>query len=78
MSMEATAVQSAALAGSVNADMSIWGLFLQADFCETVMIGLLLASFGAGQLSLKRSDEYGGCDCRHPNLETFLVRWIFR
>ena len=46
MSMEATAVQSAALAGSVNADMSIWGLFLQADFVvKAVMIGLLLASF---------------------------------
>ncbi len=44
--MEATAVQSAALAGSVNVDMSIWGLFLQADFVvKAVMIGLLLASF---------------------------------
>ena len=44
--MEATAVQSAALVSSVNADMSIWGLFLQADFVvKAVMIGLLLASF---------------------------------
>ena len=50
MSMEATAVQSAVLAGSVNTDMSIWGLFVQADFVvKAVMIGLLLASFGAGQ-----------------------------
>ena len=44
--MESTAVQSAALAGSVHADMSIWGLFMQADFIvKAVMIGLLLASF---------------------------------
>ena len=44
--MESAAVQSAALVGSVNADMSIWGLFMQADFVvKAVMIGLLLASF---------------------------------
>jgi biopolymer transport protein TolQ len=44
--MEATAVQSAALAGSVTHDLSIWGLFLQADFIvKAVMIGLVLASF---------------------------------
>ena len=44
--MEATAVKAAALAGSVSADMSIWGLFVQADFVvKAVMIGLLLASF---------------------------------
>lgn len=44
--MEATAVQSAALAGSVAHDLSIWGLFLQADFIvKAVMIGLVLASF---------------------------------
>ena len=44
--MEATAVQSAALAGSVSSDMSIWGLFMQADFIvKAVMIGLVLASF---------------------------------
>ena len=43
--MEATAVKAAALAGSVSADMSIWGLFVQADFVvKAVMIGLLLAS----------------------------------
>lgn len=44
--MESTAVQSAALAGSVSGDLSIWGLFLQADFIvKSVMIGLILASF---------------------------------
>lgn len=44
--MEPAAVQSAALAGSVHADMSVWGLFMQADFIvKAVMIGLLLASF---------------------------------
>jgi biopolymer transport protein TolQ len=44
--MEATAVQSAALAGSVTHDLSILGLFLQADFIvKAVMIGLILASF---------------------------------
>ena len=44
--MEATAVQSAALAGSVAHDLSIWGLFMQADFIvKAVMIGLVLASF---------------------------------
>ena len=43
--MEQTAIQSAALAGSVHADMSIWGLFMQADLIvKAVMIGLLLAS----------------------------------
>ncbi len=44
--MESTAVQSVALAGSVSGDLSIWHLFLQADFIvKAVMIGLLLASF---------------------------------
>jgi len=44
--METTAVQSAALAGSVVHDMSIWGLFVQADFIvKAVMIGLVFASF---------------------------------
>jgi biopolymer transport protein TolQ len=44
--MESAAIQSAALAGSVHADMSVWGLFMQADFIvKAVMIGLLLASF---------------------------------
>ena len=44
--MESTAVQSAVLTGSMNTDMSIWGLFMQADFIvKAVMIGLLLASF---------------------------------
>jgi biopolymer transport protein TolQ len=44
--MEATAVKSAALAGSVMHDLSIWSLFMQADFIvKAVMIGLVLASF---------------------------------
>ena len=44
--MEATAVQSAALAGSISTDLSIWGLFMQADFIvKAVMVGLVLASF---------------------------------
>lgn len=44
--MENNAVQSAVLAGSVVHDMSIWGLFMQADFIvKAVMIGLVLASF---------------------------------
>jgi biopolymer transport protein TolQ len=44
--MENSAVQSAVLAGSVAHDMSIWGLFMQADFIvKAVMIGLVLASF---------------------------------
>ena len=44
--METTAVQSAALAGSVVHDMSIWGLFMQADIIvKAVMIGLVFASF---------------------------------
>lgn len=44
--MENSAVQSAVLAGSVVHDMSIWGLFIQADFIvKAVMIGLVLASF---------------------------------
>ncbi|CAN0474832.1 unnamed protein product, partial [Laminaria digitata] len=44
--MEPTAVQSAALAGSVVHDMSIWGLFMQADIVvKAVMIGLVIASF---------------------------------
>lgn len=44
--MESTAVQSTALAGSVSGDLSIWGLFLQADFIvQVVMIALILASF---------------------------------
>jgi biopolymer transport protein TolQ len=44
--MENSAVQSTVLAGSVVHDMSIWGLFMQADFIvKAVMIGLVLASF---------------------------------
>jgi len=44
--METSAVQSVALAGSIANDMSIWSLFLQADFLvKIVMVGLVLASF---------------------------------
>ncbi len=44
--MENNAVDAATLAGSVVHDMSIWGLFIQADFIvKAVMIGLILASF---------------------------------
>ncbi|MAI49387.1 MAG: protein TolQ [Rhodospirillaceae bacterium] len=44
--MENNAVDAATLAGSVIHDMSIWGLFMQADFIvKAVMIGLILASF---------------------------------
>ncbi len=44
--MEQTAVASAALAGSVGHDISVWGLFLQADLVvKIVMIMLILASF---------------------------------
>jgi len=43
--METTAVTSAALAGAVAHDMSIWGLFLQADLLiKFVMLSLVLAS----------------------------------
>jgi biopolymer transport protein TolQ len=44
--METTAVDTAALAGSIGHDLSMWGLFLQADMVvKIVMILLLLASF---------------------------------
>ena len=44
--MEQTAVASAVIAGSVAHDLSIWGLFLQADIIvKLVMIILVLASF---------------------------------
>ena len=44
--MEQTAVQSDTLEGSFSGDLSIWGLFVQADFIvQAVMIGLLFASF---------------------------------
>ena len=43
--MEQTEVAAAALAGSLGHDMSVWGLFLQADVVvKIVMIVLLLAS----------------------------------
>lgn len=44
--MEQTAVSSAAIAGSIGHDLSVWGLFLQADIVvKIVMIMLILASF---------------------------------
>jgi len=44
--MESDVVQSTVLAGSFSNDLSIWGLFLQADvIVKAVMIGLLVASF---------------------------------
>ena len=44
--MEQTAVSSAELAGSVVHDLSVWGLFLQADIVvKIVMVMLILASF---------------------------------
>ena len=44
--METQAVQSVALAGSVSGDLSIWHLFVQADWIvKLVMISLLAASF---------------------------------
>ena len=70
MSMEATAVQSAALAGSVNADMSIWGLFLQADFVvKAVMIGLLLASFWCWAIIFEKVRLYVVRHHPHENLQ---------
>ena len=43
--MDTSAVASAALAGAVAHDMSVWGLFLQADLVvKIVMLALLLAS----------------------------------
>lgn len=44
--MNEAAVASAAIAGSVAHDMSMWGLFMQADLVvKTIMIMLILASF---------------------------------
>jgi len=44
--MEQSAVTSAALVGSLGHDLSIWGLFLQADIIvKIVMLMLILASF---------------------------------
>ena len=44
--MEQSAIQSVPLAGSVAADLSLLGLFVQADIVvKAVMIALLLASF---------------------------------
>lgn len=44
--MNEAAVASAAIAGSVAHDMSMWGLFMQADLVvKTIMIMLVLASF---------------------------------
>lgn len=44
--MEPSTVQSVALSGSVSGDLSILGLFLEADIIvKLVMIGLILASF---------------------------------
>ena len=44
--MEQQAVNAAALAGSVSSDLSVWALFLHADFLvKIVMVILLLASF---------------------------------
>ena len=44
--MEQSAVTSAALAGSIGHDLSVWGLFLQADIVvKIVMIMLIFASF---------------------------------
>ena len=44
--MEQSAVTSAALAGSIGHDLSVWGLFLQADIVvKIVMVMLILASF---------------------------------
>ncbi len=44
--MESTAVETAALAGSAALDMSIWNLFLEADFIvKLVMLILCMASF---------------------------------
>ena len=44
--MEQSAITSAALAGSIGHDLSVWGLFLQADIVvKIVMLMLILASF---------------------------------
>ena len=44
--MNEAAVASAAIAGSVAHDMSMWGLFMQADLVvKSIMIMLILASF---------------------------------
>ena len=44
--MESTAIDAVNLGGSAIQDMSVWGLFLQADFVvKAVMLLLLFASF---------------------------------
>ena len=44
--MESNLVQSTVLAGQFSDDLSIWGLFVQADFIvKAVMVGLFVASF---------------------------------
>ena len=42
--MENQAVDALALAGSANYDMSIWGLFLEADIVVKLVLVLLLAA----------------------------------
>ena len=44
--METTAVEGAALGAAAAHDLSVWGLFLQADIVvKAVMLSLVLASF---------------------------------
>ena len=49
-------LQSDSLAGSISTDLSIWGLFLQADIIvQIVMVMLILASFWCWAIIFEKS-----------------------
>ncbi len=53
-------VSSAALAGSTMGDMSVWGMFMQADLVvKAVMISLLFASFWSWALIFEKMARFG-------------------
>ena len=63
--MEQTAVVSAAIAGSVTNDLSIWGLFLQADIIvKLVMVVLVLASFWCWTIIFEKIIRFRINSCR--------------
>ncbi len=71
MSAAIDPVAAAELAGKMVHDMSVWGMFMQADFVvKAVMIMLLLASFWCWAIIFEKISKFGALKAKATNFES--------
>jgi biopolymer transport protein TolQ len=71
MSAAIDPVAAAELAGKVMHDMSVWGMFMQADIVvKAVMIMLLLASFWCWAIIFEKLSKFGMLKSKASNFES--------